>query len=137
MEMIFVLLFLGLTCGICVRLFAASYLARQSAREKDHIQELTVSAGEILEGTDGTAHSFLALLPGGTRSGDRLLYSFDKNWQTASHEDAVYQMTVDFTVTDTKKSIDLCFYKLSGENSRESLYTLTIRYPVIPAKEAS
>ena len=33
MEMIFVLLFLGLTCGICVRLFAASYQSRQKARE--------------------------------------------------------------------------------------------------------
>ena len=49
MEMIFVLLFLGLTCGICVRLFAASYQSRQKAREYDHIQELTTSIGEVLE----------------------------------------------------------------------------------------
>ena len=53
MEMIFVLLFLGLTCGVCVRLFAASYMARVHAREDSHIQELITSAGEILEGTDG------------------------------------------------------------------------------------
>ncbi|MFR1009895.1 MAG: hypothetical protein ACLSGA_10260 [Ruminococcus sp.] len=56
MEMIFVLLFLGLTCGVCVRLFAASYMARVHAREDSHIQELITSAGEILEpkfsGTD-------------------------------------------------------------------------------------
>ena len=65
MEMIFVLLFLGLTCGVCVRLFAASYTARQKAREADHIQELVTNAGEILEGTDGTAASFLALMPEG------------------------------------------------------------------------
>lgn len=65
MEMIFVLLFLGLTCGICVRLFAASYTDRLKAREMDHIQELVTSAGEILEGTDGTAESFLALMPEG------------------------------------------------------------------------
>ena len=38
MEMIFVLLFLGLTCGVCVRLFAASYMARVHAREDSHIQ---------------------------------------------------------------------------------------------------
>ena len=50
MEMIFVLLFLGLTCGVCVRLFAASYMARVHAREDSHIQELITSAGEILEG---------------------------------------------------------------------------------------
>lgn len=137
MEMIFVLLFLGLTCAICVRLFAASYLARQSAREKNHIQELTVSAGEILEGTDGTSEGFLALMPGGTCDKDGLLYSFDKNWQMVSEEDAIYQMTVDFAVTDTVKSIDLGFYRLSGETPGEALYTLTIRYPVIPAKEAS
>ena len=42
MEMIFVLLFLGLTCGVCVRLFAASYMARVHAREDSHIQELQI-----------------------------------------------------------------------------------------------
>ena len=41
MEMIFVLLFLGLTCGVCVRLFAASYMARVHAREDSHIQALS------------------------------------------------------------------------------------------------
>ena len=61
MEMIFVLLFLGLTCGVCVRLFAASYMARVHAREDSHIQELITSAGEILEGTDGTVQNFLLL----------------------------------------------------------------------------
>lgn len=61
MEMIFVLLFLGLTCGVCVRLFAASYSDRTRAREYNHIQELTTSVGEILEGTSGTADGFYSL----------------------------------------------------------------------------
>ena len=137
MEMIFVLLFLGLTCAICVRLFAGSYSARQSAREKNHIQELTVSVGEVLEGTDGTTASFLSLLPDGILDGTQLHYCFDKNWQTASYEEAFYVMTINLAFTDTIKSADIRFDRISGENASETIYTLTIRYPVIPAKEAS
>ena len=74
MEMIFVLLFLGLTCGVCVRLFAASYMARVHAREDSHIQELITSAGEILEGTDGTVQNFLALMPDGVADQDSICY---------------------------------------------------------------
>ena len=79
MEMIFVLLFLGLTCGVCVRLFAASYMARVHAREDSHIQELITSAGEILEGTDGTVQNFLALMPDGVADQDSICYYFDKH----------------------------------------------------------
>lgn len=137
MEMIFVLLFLGLTCAICVKLFAASYTARQSAREKNHIQELTVSAGEILEGTDGTADSFLALLPDGALDGSQLQYYFDRNWQSTSYGEAFYAMTIGLSVTDTTKSADISFHRLSGANTGETLYTLTLRYPVTSEKEES
>ena len=78
MEMIFVLLFLGLTCGVCVRLFAASYMARVHAREDSHIQELSTMAVVILEGTDGTVQSWLALMPEVFAVQESMCYYFDK-----------------------------------------------------------
>ena len=137
MEMIFVLLFLGLTCGICVQLFAASYTARQKAREADHIQELVTSTGEILEGTDCTVSSFLILMPNGIADNDTICYSFDKNWQDTAKENAVYTMTVTFSVSQTSKGADIRFSKLSGQNKEVQLYSQTIHYPVTgTAKEA-
>ena len=140
MEMIFVLLFLGLTCGICVRLFAASYTARQKAREADHIQELVTSIGEILEGTDGTVSSFLKLMPDGIEDNGEICYYFDKKWQSSSKENAVYIMTVVLSVSDTVKGADIRFSKLSVGNEEAQLYSQTIRYPVTgrldTAKEA-
>ena len=138
MEMIFVLLFLGLTCGICVRLFAASYTSRQRAREADHIQELVTDTGEILEGTDGSVQSFLALMPDGTSNdgttsgvkSNELCYYFDKQWQSVSQENSVYKMTVTLSVSDSSKSAEIQFSKIAGQTEEESLYTQTIRFPL-------
>ena len=130
MEMIFVLLFLGLTCGICVRLFAASYTARTKAREYDHIKELTTSAGEILEGTDGSTEAFLRLFPGGTSDGTAVVYSFDKQWQMCRQDEEVYQMTITLTTTDSEKKADIFFTKDPASENNQELYQLCIRYPL-------
>ena len=114
MEMIFVLLFLGLTCGVCVRLFAASYMARVHAREDSHIQELITSAGEILEGTDGTVQNFLALMPDGVADQDSICYYFDKHWQNTSEESAVYKMRLVCSASDKVKEIQVTFEKLQN-----------------------
>ena len=52
MEIILAVLILALTSTACVQIFAASRIQRQKARELNHIQELTTSVGEILEGWD-------------------------------------------------------------------------------------
>ena len=49
MEMILSILILALACTACIRIFAAAGTDRRKARELNHIQTLTVSAGEILE----------------------------------------------------------------------------------------
>lgn len=137
MEMIFVLLFLGLACGVCVQLFASSYTYRTKAREYNHIQELLTSVGEILEGTDGTAETFCTIFPDGISEGQTLHYYYDKNWATVSEEEAVYQMTLDFSKTEEKKSVKAAFTKLSSQKEWQELYQLTITYPVISAKEGA
>ena len=133
MEMIFVLLFLGLTCGICVRLFAASYTARTKAREYDHIQELTVSAGEVLEGTDGTVEQFLQFFPNGSANGNMICYYFDKQWNNTEQNNAFYQMELTLTSSETEKKGALVFTK-PGSGSNRKLYELTIRYPIVTEK---
>ena len=130
MEMIFVLLFLGLTCGICVRLFAASYQSRQKAREYDHIQELTTSIGEVLEGSQGTPEDFQDLFPDGNISGDTISCYFDKKWDSVSQEEAVYVLTLTLALTENQKSADLLFQKVAQE---ASLFQQTIRFPVLSA----
>lgn len=112
MEMIFVLLFLGLTCGVCVRLFAASYTARLKAREMDHIQELVTSAGEILEGTDGTAQSFLALMPEGGI--DKADVKTSNNADAEDVKDNSIDTTVDNVANDNAEDCanigHVCYY---------------------------
>lgn len=130
MEMIFVLLFLGLTCGICVRLFAASYQCRQQAREYDHIQELTTSIGEVLEGSQGTSKAFNTLFPEGILSGNTISCYFDRNWGSVSREQAVYELTLTLSLTQSQKAADLLFQKVS---SGDILYQQTIRFPAISA----
>ena len=130
MEMIFVLLFLGLTCGICIRLFAASYAARTKAQEYDHIKELTTSVGEILEGTDGSAKAFLRLFPGGTFDGTALVYSFDKRWQMCSQEEEFYRMEITLVTTVSEKEADVLFTKVPASGHSQKLYQLCIRYPL-------
>ena len=134
MEMIFVLLFLGLTCGVCVRLFAASYTAREKASQESHIQELITNASEILEGTDGSVNSFLALMPDGVADQDSICYYFDKQWKNTSEENAVFKMTIISAVSDVGKEITIRFFKISGDSDSTILYTQTVRFPFFTAR---
>ena len=78
MEMILSILILALACTACIRIFAAAGTDRRKARELNHIQTLTVSAGEILEGWTGNPDDFLSLLPGGIAESDKIYYYYDK-----------------------------------------------------------
>lgn len=62
MEMILSLLFFALACSICVQIGAYSYHARHEARVLNHMQELSVTAAEVLEGWEGTTADYAALL---------------------------------------------------------------------------
>ena len=79
MEMILSILILALACTACIRIFAAAGTDRRKARELNHIQTLTVSAGEILEGWTGNPDDFLSLLPGGIAESDKIYYIMIKN----------------------------------------------------------
>lgn len=135
MEMIFVLLFLGLTCGICVRLFAASYTAREKARESEHIQELTTSVCEILEGTDGSTQSFLSFFPEGSVSGNTIQFYYDKQWNLVTRDQGIYQMDLTLTTETLKKTAVICFTRYTSETS-ETLYELTVSYPAVSSENS-
>lgn len=125
MEMTLSLLVLSLTAAVCVRIFAAARTCRQEAREWNHIQELTTSAGEILEGTNGSPRSFLALLPDGTVTGNSISYYYDRQWNSCSVEEASYQMNVALHTEAGQKQADLQFLNHQGT----PLYEQTIRFP--------
>ena len=110
-------------------------MARVHAREDSHIQELITSAGEILEGTDGTVQNFLALMPDGVADQDSICYYFDRHWQNTSEESAVYKMRLVCSASDKVKEVQVTFEKLQNANEETSLYTQTIRFPVFSTKE--
>ena len=112
-------------------------MARVHAREDSHIQELITSAGEILEGTDGTVQNFLALMPDGVADQDSICYYFDKHWQNASEESAFYKMRLVCSASDKVKEVHITFEKLQNANEETSLYTQTIRFPVFSTKEVA
>lgn len=133
MEMIFVLLFLGLTSGICVRLFAASYTAREKAQESEHIRELTTSVCEILEGTDGSAQSFLSIFPDGIIRDDTVCFYFDRQWNPVTKENGIYRMELTLTAEDLKKTAVILFTRCNLEPAK-TLYELTVSYPAVSSE---
>ena len=131
MEMIVSLFFLALTCTICIRLYADAAANRRQARQLNHIQELTVTMGEILEGTSGAPEDFLRLLPGGTADGNNLDYYFDHAWQSCSPEESMYQMHYENSSTAALKKGILTF----SDSRQNILYEITLQFP--SGKEAN
>lgn len=128
MEMILAVLILVLAGTACVQVFAAARMQRQKARELNHIQELTTSIGEVLEGWDGNLSSFVKILPpasGSSETSWKLEYFYDNNWNTCEKASCTYTMTVQLEVSDAEKKADLCFSNANGD----SLYQLSIAFP--------
>lgn len=124
MEMILALLFLSLSCAACIQVFAAARTNRSHSREWNHIQELTISVGEVLEGTDGSADAILTHLPGGAKEDGTLCYEYDCNWALcAKASEGVYEMRLT-PGTGPDKSCGLTF--LSGE---KELYRTELHFP--------
>lgn len=131
MEMILSILILALACTACIRIFAAAATDRRKARELNHIQALTASAGEILEGWTGNPDDFLSLLPGGIAESDKIYYYYDKEWTICSKDEAQYSLSVQLSLSNTKKEAELTFYNAS----HTILYETVITFP-FSGKEA-
>lgn len=132
MEMILSIFFLAVSFAVCVGLFAAAAADRREAQELNHIQELTLSAGEILEGCDGTAAAVLELLPGGTEEGNALVYYFDKEWKLC--EEGVSSYIMGLTLSNPaggKKGAEISFSQKDGG----ILYETEVYYPVLDREE--
>lgn len=117
MEMILSIFVLTLTATVCVQFFAAAKVQRQKAHELNHIQELTSSVGEMLEGKDAEDL--------GVSDSESVQYFYDPDWNLCSEDSAKYTMTVQFTFTATVKKADILFLDDSGD----ALYDLSISFP--------
>lgn len=132
MEMILILLFLSLSGAACIHVFSAAVKNRQYARELRHMQELTTSVGEILNGTDGTAGSILKYLPEGTEKQNFLNWYYDSGWNTCPENKAVYQMELQLKPAASSKAGTLTFYKLS---SSDELFKIDLAFPMIQSRK--
>lgn len=148
MEMIFVLLFLSLSCTACIRIFALARENHINAQEWRHIQILTTTIGELMEGSDGTPDTYLSSLPGGTvneetngnSSVSSLSWYYDSGWRNCSGSHASYEMLLDFSSTKYLRQGTLRFFRLaqdSSEHNRTQIYTIDFSFPIcITAQEA-
>ena len=127
MEMILALLFLSLSSAACIQIFAAARKSRLQAEQWNQIQALTTSVGEVLEGTDGTDEQILSLLPGGIKKDTRLIWYYNRNWQSCSSGEAACEMILETDISSSEKSGELSFRQLSNGSE---LYRITLRFPV-------
>ena len=129
MEMVMVLLFLSLSGAACVRIFATARENRIQTQEWIHIQSLTTSIGEIMEGTSGREADFLQYLPGGAVSASSIVWYYDNTWELCSHEDASYKMNLSFSDVKEEKKATLTFSRLYAKS--EKLYSIDLAFPII------
>lgn len=138
MEMILALLFLSLSCAACVQIFGSAHKDQVRTEQLEHIQALTTSVGEALEGTDGSFRELLSLLPDGINENTELIWYYDHSWQNCSKKEASYEMVF---VPDGKsskaaeKSGTLSFRQISDQTE---LYQISFLFPVCSiSKEAN
>jgi hypothetical protein len=127
LELLFCILILLLCSTACIRLFAAAWQNRSDARAYNHIEELTTNFCEIFEGSDGTMDDILRFYETGCPEETSLLYYYDRSWNDAKQEDAVYTLTLTPSVSEKEKTLHLVF---SGADD-SILYELEVRYPRI------
>ena len=159
MEMILCLLFLSLTCSVCIQLFTAAYMDRHKAREWNHIQDYVVTCAEILESWEGTAEDYSLSLqkitgflpvveepaendPASGSLQAALSLSFDRSWtvlpssgegQESMTEEATppsaYTLHISLERDLLVKTAVLTFTKENLAGEEEILCEQTIRYP--------
>lgn len=132
-EMILSLLFLALICSACVQIFMAARTSRRQAREWNHIQELTTTIGELLEGSDGSPENIRELLQNTlsvTAADDGIFLYFDKNWNPASPSEASYTAALILTQTPGEKGGILTF----SDYSEKELYSIPLRFPLFTSQ---
>lgn len=127
MEMIFALFFLALSSTACIRIFAAAKTNHIQAQEWRHMQMLTTSLGEILEGSDGNAQNFLTLMPDGNVQSNVLTWYYDSSWEAISASQADYEMELKLTQADFVKQGTLSFYHCADHSQ---IYTIDLCFPV-------
>ena len=132
MEMIFALLFLALSSTACIRIFAAAKTNHIQAQEWRQIQMLTTSVGEILEGSDGTAESFVSLLPDGNVQDNVIKWYYDKSWKSCSESQASYEMEFSLSETTLSRQGTLTFYRYPDH---VQIYTIDLAFPVVNTSE--
>ena len=76
-------------------------------------------------------------MPDGVADQDSICYYFDKQWRNTSQEAAVYKMMVVCSASANVKEVQITFVKLRNASEETSLYTQTIRFPILTAKEES
>lgn len=137
-EMIMVLLFLSLSSVACIRIFAAASQNHAKAVDWRHIQSLTTSVGEILEGTDGTPDSVSEFLSGSTQNSSTLIWYYDENWEICSSEKASHKMTLILSTDAMIKEGTLTFYSVHEKKETE-FYQTELAFSTISSdrKEAS
>lgn len=117
LEMLFATFILIFASTVCIQIFAAARIQRQKARELNHIQELTTSACERLEGWNEEFSD--------DASQGIFQYFYDPDWNLCQQESASYIMTMQLSLSAYAKYADLRFENISGD----LLYEVSCAFP--------
>ena len=127
MEMIFVLLFLALSSAACIRIFAAAERNHVQAVESRQIQTHTVSVSEIMEGSDGSADSFVQYLPRSISDTSSVSWYYGNDWNVCDRQEASYQMLLELSPSRYEKAGTLSFYRMDADHTL--LHSTELRFP--------
>ena len=158
MEMIMCLLFLGLACAICLRLFGAAYLLREEARLNNHIQEIIVNTSELLEGWDGSPDTFedrlrdLGISAASVsevqgidpdtgipaENGDTIQFFYTRRWVPCSLQEAYYAVEAVLKKERLENTMNLNFYRTEDkDDGGDPFYHYSVSFPALQTRVTS
>ena len=136
MEMILCLLFLGLACAICLRLFASAYLLREEARTNNHVEEILITSCELLESWDGDPASYSAglvkagLLPEEAKpEKNRIRAAFDRKWTPCPLSEGYYFLNAALSHGSYLNHLALSLQKSEDKDNLQELYHYEVDMP--------
>jgi hypothetical protein len=98
-EMIIIILFFALAAAVCANVFVKAHLLSAQSADLSMAVIKAQTAAECVKETEGNLPK-LCLLLNGQQTGQKVTVFYDKDWETAEDEQAVYTLEADVQTKD-------------------------------------
>ncbi len=123
-ELIIAVLFFALASTVCIQMFALGHTINVSNSEKEHAIMLAQSLAESYEAADGDVNAMAGLFDEAIIAGDDIYMYFDDEWNSASEEAAVYEVSLTSAEDGRFSNAEIAATNLTDD---EEIYTLDTR----------